>query len=221
MTATRFRRRHGLAPPALVVCAALVVFLAMPAAEAGAATPPPVTSSATAEATIYGVQFADCAARLTRAKSEPLLTYDNPCHQELETKVSTLVRMVELALPERMDREEGAMLHVASLEKTFPDFAKRLAQAAARSPEWYGERAKRDPGFGNPLVVKIANTTPVYRELQEALRSLDLRVQLVDVDKLQVALPAETPFGFWLADRGVNARKQVPYDAEVWFRVVQ
>lgn len=107
------------------------------------------------------------------------------------------------------------------LAETFPEFAKRLAQAASRSPEWYGERAKRDPGFGNPLVVKVANTTPIYRELQEALRPLDLRVQLVRVANVQVALPADTPFRFWLADRGVNPREQVPFDAEAWFRVAQ
>ena len=196
---------------------ASVILLAI----ARAAEPAPIATATSTGATIFTVPFADCDARLIRPGGEATLTYENPCQQQLETKVATLARMVEAALPAGADRTEGALLHVASLAATFPDFARRLAQAASRTPEWYGERAKRDPGFGNPLVVKIANTTPVYRELQEALRPLELRIQLVRVANVQVALAANTPFGFWLADRGVNPREQLPFDAEVWFRLAQ
>lgn len=206
---------RGLAGFVMAVFASVVFDASARAAE------PPLTTTSSADVTIFSVAFADCTARLIRQAGEAVLTYENACHQEVDTKVATLARMLDAALPGRLDRADGAMLRVASLAETFPEFAKRLAQAASRSPEWYGERAKRDPGFGNPLVVKVANTTPIYRELQEALRPLDLRVQLVRVANVQVALPADTPFRFWLADRGVNPREQVPFDAEAWFRVAQ
>lgn len=206
---------RGVAVFVMAALASVVVVASARAAE------PPITTTSSADVTIFSVAFADCTARLIRQAGEPVLTYENACHQELDTKVATLARMLDAALPGRLDRADGAMLRVESLAETFPEFAKRLAQAASRSPEWYGERAKRDPGFGNPLVVKVANTTPIYRELQEALRPLDLRVQLVRVANVQVALPADTPFRFWLADRGINPREQVPFDAEAWFRVAQ
>ncbi|QNT69371.1 hypothetical protein [Defluviicoccus vanus] len=214
---------HRRAPPIILGVAVFVmaVFVSVVFDANVHAAEPPVTTTSSADVTIFSVAFADCTARLIRQAGEAVLTYENACHQELDTKVATLARMLDAALPGRLDRADGAMLRVASLAETFPEFAKRLAQAASRSPEWYGERAKRDPGFGNPLVVKVANTTPIYRELQEALRPLDLRVQLVRVANVQVALPADTPFRFWLADRGVNPREQVPFDAEAWFRVAQ
>lgn len=206
---------RGVAVFVMAVLASVVFDASARAAE------PPITTTSSADVTTFSVAFADCTARLIRQAGEPVLTYENACHQELDTKVATLARMLDTALPGRLDRADGVMLRVESLAETFPEFAKRLAQAASRSPEWYGERAKRDPGFGNPLVVKVANTTPIYRELQEALRPLDLRVQLVRVANVQVALPADTPFRFWLADRGINPREQVPFDAEAWFRVAQ
>ena len=214
---------HRRAPPIILGVAVFVmaVFASVVFDASVHAAEPPVTTTRSADVTIFSVAFADCTARLIRQAGEAVLTYENACHQELDTKVATLARMLDAALPGRLDRADGAMLRVASLAETFPEFAKRLAQAASRSPEWYGERAKRDPGFGNPLVVKVANTTPIYRELQEALRPLDLRVQLVRVANVQVALPADTPFRFWLADRGINPREQVPFDAEAWFRVAQ
>jgi hypothetical protein len=128
--------------------------------------------------------------------------------------------MVEAALPGPADRADGASIRIESLEKAFPDFARRLAHAADRSPEWHGERARRNAAFANATALRIANTPPIYRELQEAMRRLRFSVRIAAIDKVQVGVPAETPFAEWLESRRVDPRRQVPYDAEVTFRLI-
>jgi hypothetical protein len=210
-------RRRPIALAAVLIAAAL---LFCGSTRSFAATDAPaVKTSTTAEGTIYQLETAGCSASLLRRPDHPALLYRADCRQDLAMRTAAFARLVAAALPTPFAREEGATVLVPGLEATFPDFARRLAYAAARSPEWYGERAKRDPRFGNRLVVKIATTAPVYRELQEALRPLDLKIRLAEVENIRVAMPAATPFADWLADRGVSGREQVPYDADALFRV--
>ena len=68
--------------------------------------------------------------------------------------------------------------------------------------------------------MKLANSPPVYRELQEALRPLGLSVRIAAMEAPRIGTPAETPFADWLADRGVDPRKLVPFDAATTFRIV-
>lgn len=202
---------------ALIAAVGLVVSVVSVAS----AEPAAVTTTSSAGETTFEVTQDGCAARLVRRHGEPILVYRNDCRETLETRAEVFARLVMAALPTAADRDAGAPVLVPSVETAFPDFARRLAQAAARSTEWYGERAKRDPRFGNALVVKIANTPPVYRELQEALRQQGLKVRLAAVDNVRIAVAPETPFADWLADRGVSAREQLPYDADVTFRISQ
>lgn len=132
----------------------------------------------------------------------------------------TLTRMMETALPTAADRIDGATILVPGIERTFPEFTRRLAVAADRSPEWHGERARRNATFANATTLRIANTPPVYRELQEAMRRLQLSVRISAIDNVQVGVPAETPFAEWLDSRQVDPRRQVPYDADVTFRLI-
>lgn len=182
---------------------------------------PTVTTKANDGETTYQLTLANCTADLVRSPDDTPFVYRNACRQDLETRVAVFAHLVAAALSTAADREAGATVFVPGLEKAFPDFARRLAQAAGRSTEWYGERAKRDPRFGNRLALKIATTPPVYRELQEALRRQDLNVRLAAIDNLRIAPAPETPFADWLADRGVSARDQLPYDADVSFRITQ
>lgn len=194
---------------------------ALAATGAAAADMPAVTTNTVAGEPTYQLTLEGCTADLLRQPEEAPLIYRNTCRQDLETRTTVFARLVVAALPAPADREAGATVVVPELEKAFPDFAQRLAQAAGRSTEWYGERAKRDPRFGNALLVKIANTPPVYRELQEALRREDLKVRWTAVDNVRIAPAPQTPFADWLADRGVSAREQLPYDADVSFRITQ
>lgn len=212
--------RQRLLPLAVLLIAAALL-ACNPTRSFAASDLPAVKRSTTAEGTIYQLETTGCSASLLRRSDNPALLYRADCRQDLAMRTAVFAALVSAALPTPFEREEGATVLVPGLEATFPDFARRLAHAAARSPEWYGERAKRDPRFGNRLVVKIATTAPVYRELQEALRPLSLQVRLAEVENVRIALPADTPFADWLADRGVSARDQVPYDADVRFRIWQ
>lgn len=191
-------------------------------ADAGSAADAlPTLSLVTTEAgTTVEAKTETCTATLVRAGTTTLFTFTSECRQDVTREAETLARMVEAALPSPADRADGATIRVESLEKTFPDFARRLAHAADRSPQWHGERARRSASFANETTLKIANTPPVYRELQEAMRRLQLSVRIASVDKVQVGVPAETPFAEWLESRRVDPRRQVPYDAEVTFRLI-
>ncbi len=189
-------------------------------AAASAETAPTLNVSKSAEGLTIEAKTGTCTATLARAAAATVFTYISECRQDVTREAETLALMVEAALPNPVDREDGASIRVVSLEKAFPDFARRLARAADRSPEWHGERARRNAPFANETTLKIANTPPVYRELQEAMRRLQFSVRIAAVDKVQVGVPAETPFAEWLADRAVDPRRQVPYDAEVTFRLV-
>jgi hypothetical protein len=191
----------------------VLVALAGPAA---AATPLSVQTSG--DGLSVSAHLGDCTAQLTRPAASETFTYANSCRQDLAGRVSLLVAMLEAALPQPADRATGASVRVASLEQVFPDFARRLANAASRSPEWHGERARRDQGFAQRTLLRIANLPPIYRELQEAARPLRFAVRISAMEAAQIGTPAETPFPEWLADRGVDTRRLVPFDAATTFR---
>ncbi|MFO1153246.1 MAG: hypothetical protein U1E42_06220 [Rhodospirillales bacterium] len=175
----------------------------------------------TAESLTIEAKSETCTATLARtgAAGAPF-SFSSDCRYDAAREAETLARMMETALPTAADRLDGAAIVVESLERTFPEFSRRLAVAADRSPEWHGERARRSASFANATTLRIANTPPVYRELQEAMRRLRFDVRIAAVDKVQVGVPAETPFAEWLDSRRVDPRRQVPYDAEVTFRLI-
>ena len=189
-------------------------------AAAAADAPPKLSVVTTAEGTTVEAKTGTCTATLVGAGADARFTFTSDCRHDAAREAETLALMVEAALPSPADRADGATIRVPSLEKTFPDFARRLAHAADRSPEWHGERARRNAAFANATALRIANTPPIYRELQEAMRRLQLSVRIAAIDKVQVGVPAETPFAEWLESRRVDPRRQVPYDAEVTFRLV-
>lgn len=174
----------------------------------------------TADGMTVEAKTGTCTATLVRPAQETVFTFTSECRQDATREAETLALMVEAALPNAADRLDGASILVPSLERTFPEFARRLAVAADRSPEWHGERARRNAAFASTTTLRIANTPPVYRELQEAMRRLQLSVRIAALDKVQVGVPAETPFAEWLDSRRVDPRRQVPYDAEVTFRLI-
>jgi hypothetical protein len=181
---------------------------------------PELTVVTTAEGTTVEAKTGTCTATLVRAGATTMFTFTSDCRLDAAREAETLALMVEAALPSPADRADGASIRVLSLEKAFPEFARRLAHAADRSPQWHGERARRNAPFANETTLKIANIPPVYRELQEAMRRLQLSVRIAAIDKVQVGVPAETPFADWLEGRRVDPRRQVPYDAEVTFRLI-
>lgn len=162
-----------------------------------------------------------CAALLTAADAtgERSFQFEGPCGQDTIDRVRLFARMVAAAAPSPADRQTGLAARVASLAATFPEFAQRLAVASTRSTEWHGERALRNPRFASETVVRLANTPPIYRELSEALRPIGLNARVADARTVVIGRSAETPFEDWLASRGVEARRLVPYDAEVVFRL--
>lgn len=188
-------------------------------AAARATEPPPLSVVARAGSLAVAAELDGCTARLARDADADPFTYANDCRQNTAQRVALLMQMLQAALPEPADRAQGTTIVVASLERTFPDFARRLAQQAARSPEWHGERARRDPGFAATTALRFANTPPIFRELQEAMRPLRLAVRIAQLEAVQVAAPPQTPFADWLAERGIDQRRLLPFDATVTFRL--
>lgn len=193
--------------------------LVAPLAAAGATEPPPLRVVSAAGGITVAAELDGCTARLVREADTGPFAYANDCRQDTADRVALLVRMLEAAVPDPAERAKGGSVVVASLERTFPDFARRLAQQAARSPEWHGERARRDPGFAATTALRFANTPPIFRELQEAMRPLRLTVRIAQLDGVMVAPPPQTPFADWLADRGIDQRRLLPFDATVTFRL--
>jgi hypothetical protein len=184
-----------------------------------AAPEAPLTVTADAAGRRVETNLDGCPARLVQAEAGGPFTYANSCRQDTQGRVQLLVRMLDAALADPAERGRPQVIEVESVHETFPDFARRLAQQAARAPEWHGERARRDAGFAAQTALRFANTPPIYRELQEALRPLRFTVRIAQLDAVKVAPPPETPFADWLADRGIDARRALPYDARVIFRL--
>jgi hypothetical protein len=169
------------------------------------------------EATIDG-----CVASLAATAVARTFVYSNTCRQDLQGRAVLLARMIEAAAPRPEDREPNLSVIVESLAETFPDFAKRLAVAATRAPDWHGGRARANPEFASAMALRLINSTLMVRELQEAMRRIGLTVRVAEMSNVKVGRLGETPFDDWLATRGVDARRdQVPYDATATFRLMR
>jgi hypothetical protein len=204
---------HALLRPLLILIMLLLAGAA-PAAE------PALTITATAQGPRVEAAIGDCTASLSPTATPRAFLYDNRCRQDLQGRVTLLARMIEAAAPQPADREPSLSVVVESLAETFPDFAKRLAVAATRSPDWHGGRARTNPEFASAMALRLINSTLMVRELQEALRRIGLTVRVAEMTNVKVGRLGETPFDDWLASRGVNARRdQVPYDATATFRL--
>ena len=166
------------------------------------------------------IELEGCRVSLERPKKDMhYLHFRHDCQQSLEEKLGVLKSLFEILVPSPEDRDNIDTLFIGRLVKTFPEFAQRVAKVASDNPDWDSQRAWKESGFSNRLVLKMMKSDDLFPELQEAFDVLSYRVQAASVEKILMAKPKNISFGTWLLDQGADPEVKLPFDALTWFQL--
>ncbi len=114
-------------------------------------------------------------------------------------------------------------LFVGRLITQLPRVAEGLSQAAATAPDWDAGRAWRDSGYANGFVRDLLNRerTRLWPGLIAAFGPWGISPEVVSVEKVLMAIPADLAHGERLLAGGADPDKRLPFDALVWFRLAR
>ena len=96
----------------------------------------------------------------------------------------------------------------------------RLALAALESSEWDRRLGRPKGGDINGSVRDLANEAAIYPEVAEILRRSGITATVATVEKVLVVKASTLPLYTELARRGARAGDLLPFDCQVWFRLV-
>lgn len=114
-------------------------------------------------------------------------------------------------------------LFVGRLESQLPRVGQALARAAADAQDWDAGRAWRESGYANGFVRDLLNRQgdTIWSGLSAAFAPWGIALEVVSVEKVLMAVPADLPYGESLLAQGADRRRRLPFDAQVWFRLIR
>ncbi len=180
--------------------------------------------SALNHATSYTASSGDCSITWIAYDNGPnqgIIKHSPRCDAPMELQISLMTKICTAFFGHDKNARTYRTLFWGGLEAeqkpASQDLQFRLALAAYRSPGWDARKGKPKNGDINGFIRKLANETPIYRELQELFRGFDMQIKLASVEKVRVLEAGKLPFYSRLRQQGVAATDRLPFDCMAWF----
>lgn len=95
--------------------------------------------------------------------------------------------------------------------------ALKLAQAAHASPQWDNQNGRSTSGHENNLLIQLANTAPIYPELNTMFANHGYAVRISGIEKVFINRVDKLPIAEALTTKGIQPSARLPYDCLTWF----
>jgi hypothetical protein len=180
--------------------------------------------SALDRATIYTASSGDCSITWIAYHAGPnqgVIKHSPRCAAPMALQVSLLTKICTAFFDHDKDARAFRTLFWGGLEAerkpASHELQFRLALAAYRSPGWDTEKGQPKNGDINGFVKNLANSEPIYPDLQVLFRRFDRHITLAVVEKVRVLEAGKLPFYSQLKQHGVRATDKLPFDCMAWF----
>lgn len=93
----------------------------------------------------------------------------------------------------------------------------KLALAANASPQWDNQKGRPTSGHENNLLIKLANTPPIYPELSTMFAAHGYAIRISGIEKVFINRVDKLPIAKALTAKGIQPSLRLPYDCLTWF----
>lgn len=159
-------------------------------------------------------QAGECGKLAPGPLDRSFFDYRNQCEQPLAEKVAGLRQLIaaEVAAGQTFTRTltlgTGRLVH-------YPEAGRDFALAASRDNAWDTKKGQ-SAGSDNSYAAIVLLQRRSLEVFGSAFPGAGWRLSKVEVEKVLIGPPDDTPFGDWLIGQGVPPDAKVPYDAIVW-----
>ncbi len=160
-----------------------------------------------------------CDVRLELRRTEPVLVFRSDCPLAVAETRTALTTLLGQLFP---DRRWPAGVQSMSLGRIdgFPWLSARLAVAAARDAGWDVRRGRPREGSDNAFVMRVLDRERLLGDVASVLAGWGVAVRSSSVEKVLVAPAGTLGIAGALREAGIEAEARVPFDAQLWLRVV-